>query len=74
MAPPNQLGGYPPHHRGSPGRRQAGSEKEVIRTLRNPDRRPGYKLIFRPYIRFKNGKVIYARNYGLRAFPIWVKE
>lgn len=29
---------------------------------------PGY--IFRPYITLKDGKIIYAKDYGLRAFRI----
>ncbi len=33
----------------------------------------GKVLIFRPYITLKNGKKLYARQCGLRAFPIWVK-
>jgi len=32
----------------------------------------GKVLIFRPYRRDKNGKLIIARNYGLKAFPMWV--
>lgn len=36
---------------------------------------PGYKLIFRPYFRCsKTGKIIWAKNYGIRAFPIVVKR
>jgi len=36
--------------------------------------RPGYRLIFRAFITLKNGKRLYARQVGKRAFPIWVKE
>lgn len=32
----------------------------------------GYKLIFRPWIT-KNGKRLYAKACGIRAFPILVK-
>jgi hypothetical protein len=32
----------------------------------------GYKLIFRPWTT-KNGKRIYARQFGKRAFPMLVK-
>ena len=32
----------------------------------------GKRLIFRPYRTLPNGKVLWARNYGLRAWPIWV--
>ena len=32
------------------------------------------KCIFRPYITLKNGRRIYARQYGLKAFPIPVKK
>ena len=36
-------------------------------------RKPGYKLIFVAYITTRNGKRIYAYQYGKKAFPIWVK-
>lgn len=36
--------------------------------------RPGMHLIFVAYITLKNGRRLYARNYGLRAFAIWVKD
>jgi hypothetical protein len=49
------------------------SRKEV-RDLKDPDRRPGYRLIFRPFITLKNGKRIYASQYGIKAFALWVKE
>jgi hypothetical protein len=35
--------------------------------------RPGYRLIFRPFITLRNGKRLYARQCGLKVFPIWVK-
>jgi hypothetical protein len=35
---------------------------------------PGKRLVFRPFIRTRNGKLIYASAYGLRAFPILVDE
>lgn len=31
-------------------------------------------VIFRPWITTKDGKVIWAREYGLRAFPIPVEN
>jgi len=34
---------------------------------------PGKRYVFRPWIT-KNGKRVYARQYGLRAFPILVTE
>lgn len=38
-----------------------------------PDIPPGYKLIFRPYRKDPRiGKTLWARNYGLRAWPILV--
>jgi len=37
------------------------------------ENRPGYKLIFRPWITTKDGKKIWAKWFGKRAFPIWVK-
>jgi len=35
--------------------------------------RPGYIQVFTKSIRTRNGKVIYASSYGLKAFCIWVK-
>jgi hypothetical protein len=32
----------------------------------------GYKVVFRAFITLKNGTVIYAKNYGKRAFPLLV--
>jgi hypothetical protein len=34
---------------------------------------PGKRVVFRPWIT-RNGKRIYASQYGLRAFPIVVDE
>jgi hypothetical protein len=36
--------------------------------------RPGFKLIFRPFITLKNGKRLYASSIGKKAFPLWVPE
>ena len=36
--------------------------------------RPGYRLIFRPFITLRNGKILYARQCGLKAFAFWVKK
>lgn len=41
---------------------------------RSAPRRKGMRLIFRPYITLKNGKRIYARARGKKAFPLWVPE
>jgi len=30
------------------------------------------RLIFRPWFRDKNGRKIWARDYGLKAWPIWI--
>lgn len=35
---------------------------------------PGKKWIFRPFITTKDGKMIWASTYGLRAFRILVDE
>ena len=32
----------------------------------------GYEVVFRASITLKNGTVIYAKNYGIRGFPILV--
>ena len=37
-------------------------------------RRAGRRLIFTSSITLKNGKKIYASQYGLKAFAIWVKD
>ena len=36
--------------------------------------KPGYKLVMTKYITLKNGKRLYAKNYGLNAFSFYVKE
>jgi len=40
---------------------------------KNYETRPGYRLLFRPWIRTKEGRVIWAKWYGKKAFAIWVK-
>lgn len=58
------------------GSMQMNPEKEVMLmkqlqlALPIPD---GFVLIFRPYRDLKNGKRIYAKTYGYRAFPMVVK-
>jgi hypothetical protein len=42
------------------------------RKPKRPAPPPGKKLIFRPYITDKKGRVIFAAQCGIRAFPIWV--
>jgi hypothetical protein len=42
--------------------------------MKNADSRPGMHLIFVAYITLKNGRRLYARNYGRKAFAIWVKD
>ncbi len=37
------------------------------------DKRDGYRLVYTKYITLRNGKRIYATQYGLKAFAIWVK-
>ncbi len=44
---------------------------EVIMSSR---KRPGYHLIFRQYRTLSNGTVLDAYDYGLKAWPIWVKD
>lgn len=34
----------------------------------------GYKVEFRATITTKTGKVLYAKNYGIKAFPIMVRK
>lgn len=34
--------------------------------------RAGKRLIFRAWITLKNGTRLYARDYGLKAFALWV--
>jgi hypothetical protein len=33
----------------------------------------GYELVFRPHRTLKDGRVIYAKHYGKRAFPMLVR-
>lgn len=33
----------------------------------------GYKLVFRPWITLKNGKKLFASQFGKRAFPLVVR-
>jgi hypothetical protein len=37
-------------------------------------KRSGLILIFRRYKKMKDGSVLDAYNYGLRAWPMWVKS
>jgi hypothetical protein len=39
----------------------------------SPPPPPGKRLVFRPWIT-KNGKRLYARQFGIRAFPILIDE
>ena len=42
-----------------------------MRKITPPD---GYKVIFRPYYTHpKSGRVVWAKHYGRKAFPILVK-
>jgi hypothetical protein len=38
----------------------------------NGKARKGRRLIFRAAITLPDGTRIYARNYGLKGFPIWI--
>lgn len=51
-----------------PGRKGHGMPMHT----KNP-REPGKKYIFRPYI-VRNGVTYWAKNYGLRAFPILIDD
>ena len=35
---------------------------------------PGRRLIFRPFIHLKDGTILWAKQYGLKAWPIVVKD
>lgn len=35
---------------------------------------PEYHLVFSKTIRLRNGRVLVAEHYGLRAFAFWVKS
>ena len=43
-------------------------------TKKKSKERPGLKAIFRKSRQLKNGRIIYAKDYGLKAFVIWVKQ
>lgn len=46
--------------------------------MRTPDHPPDptgdLVLVFRPWRRDKSGRILWARNYGLKAWPMWVKR
>lgn len=44
--------------------------KQLKLPLEIPD---GMKLVFRPWRKLPNGKVLWAKHYGLRAWPMVVK-
>lgn len=35
--------------------------------------KPGERLVFTKTIRLKNGRILYAQDYGLSAFSFWAK-
>lgn len=35
---------------------------------------PGYRLVFSKTIRLRNGRVLFAEAYGLKAFAFWVRN
>lgn len=37
-------------------------------------KREGYVLIFRPWYKNKDGKIIHAKQFGKKVFPMWIKE
>lgn len=42
--------------------------------MKNPPApRDGYELIFRPWIRTRDGRVLFASQFGLRAFPLYIR-
>jgi len=43
-------------------------------TTTKPSPGPGYRLVFTRRIRLKNGRILRAESYGLKAFAFWVKE
>lgn len=49
-----------------------GARKELL-TLIYPQR-DGYTLIFRAWTTTKDGRVIWAKWFGRKAFPIWIKD
>lgn len=50
------------------------NQKGGFMASKEEENRPGYKKIFRTRIRLRNGKVLIAKDCGLRAFAFWVKE
>lgn len=45
----------------------------VVSKRKKTKRGPPSGFIFRPYITLPNGRIIFARNYGLKAFKISVR-
>lgn len=55
--------------------REAPAGKGVVGVKTTPQAvSPGYRVIYRPYITLKNGKRLYAKAYGLRAFRLVVRS
>lgn len=46
------------------------AQKQLSLDLPIPD---GMKLVFRPWRRTKDGKILWAKQYGLRAWPMLVR-
>ena len=43
-----------------------------ILAIIKPVSKAGKRLIFRASIHLKDGSIIYAKDYGIRGFPIWI--
>jgi hypothetical protein len=79
--PPAELGAIAGGSGGKPKHVTPGNLAAVasirrmgIAMARKPKSRDGCDLIFRTVITLRNGKRKYAWEYGLKAFPIWVKR
>lgn len=49
-----------------------GASRDGKKKLTPPGK--GYRLIWRASITTKSGKILYASQFGIKAFPIWVKD
>ena len=64
-----------PRPSGQPGPKRFQQRICTMRTKpKKPERRDGRVLMFVASITTRSGKRIHAKDYGLKAFPIWVRD
>ena len=53
---------------------RGGVPSQPLRGLMASEKRPGKHLIFTARIRTRTGKILYAWQFGKKAFAIWVRD